>query len=108
MPGPGLDWDFDMLTSRFPHLLRVGARRVDGSDEYRTDGEIRRRSRNQAQESGWYSGVGWTPISIAVTGASERLRIVRVAGGSIEAKVPAGAGWSSPSILRIASPSRIP
>ena len=42
-----------------------------------------------------------------MTGASERLRIVRLAGGSIEAKVPAGAGWSSPSSRSTASPSRI-
>ena len=43
---------------------------------------------------------GWAAFKVVVA-------IVRLADGSIEAKVPAGAGWSSPSIRSTASPSRI-
>ena len=83
------DWVLRHLTSRVPRLLRAGARRVDESANYR-DGESSTRvrvSRNSGAEarlrprtSARSRRSGSTPISSAVTGASERLRIVRLGG----------------------------
>ncbi len=109
------------MTSRVPRLLRAGARRVDGSQNYRDEGSFRQRGRRlgryagqtttgsvaQPQDIGSYPPAGSTPTSRAVTGASERLRIVRLIDGSIEAKVPTGAACSAPSRRSVASPSRI-